>query len=153
MANRPDWAQRLTKVRNAKGFSQRPFAKKLGINHSTLIKYEQGETKPKIDVLIEICKMTKINGHWLLTGEGEMEENKNGINDSQMEKQMDRIKVTFADVNIDDTLIEVVTALANPVLTKRLRHGFAIALDVAKEQYPGLFKKSKDQGENKSKDK
>ena len=49
MADRPDWAQRLTKVWNANRYSQRPFAKKLGINHTTLLKYEHGETKPKID--------------------------------------------------------------------------------------------------------
>jgi phage repressor protein C with HTH and peptisase S24 domain len=54
------------------------FSKKLGIHRNTLPKYESGERTPDSDLLSFVCKMFNINPSWLLLGEGEMHQDKQG---------------------------------------------------------------------------
>ncbi len=57
-------------VREAGGGNS--FARATGIPRSTLETYISGKATPKPDRLAAICQILNINGHWLLTGEGEM---------------------------------------------------------------------------------
>ena len=141
--SRPDWAKRLIQAREKKGYSQRDLVKLMRINHTTLVHYETGERLPRMDFLKNLIDLTGVDGHWLLTGEEDLVEgSKRLIHGSTTE----RIKSAFPGIPVDDTLIEVLTALADPVLTKFLRHSFAISLQMAEFQHPDLFKKSKEQG-------
>lgn len=48
-------------------------AEKTGIPRSTLETYLTGKATPKADRLAAICYAANVNGHWLLTGNGEPE--------------------------------------------------------------------------------
>lgn len=47
----------LKALRVNAGFTQAQIAKSLNISPATLIQWEQGKTKPRADVLIELCKI------------------------------------------------------------------------------------------------
>jgi phage repressor protein C with HTH and peptisase S24 domain len=62
-----------SRMRHARGKdTQRKFAKMLGFSASYLSEAESGKTKPSLELLISISKITNCNLHWLLTGEGPM---------------------------------------------------------------------------------
>lgn len=48
------------------------IARKLGYkSQSPIAKWFDGESYPSVEVLLNIARITKVNLHWLLTGEGE----------------------------------------------------------------------------------
>lgn len=51
--------------------SANELARKTGVPRSTLETYLSGLAEPKAERLATICRITGVNGHWLLTGEGE----------------------------------------------------------------------------------
>jgi len=54
------------------GLSTAEIARRLGYkSQSPLTKFVQGQALPTADVLLKIAELTKINLHWLLTGEGD----------------------------------------------------------------------------------
>lgn len=63
---------RLKKVRESLGLSQKELASKLGdIPVSAISKYERGEVKPSFDMIAKYGSLG-IDANWLLTGEGPM---------------------------------------------------------------------------------
>jgi hypothetical protein len=52
--------------------SLRNFSRRVGIPYRTLQNYIGGERSPSSESLGIICTQTNIDGHWLLTGEGDM---------------------------------------------------------------------------------
>ena len=65
--------ERIKDVRTKAGESQKRFAEKLGISLRAVQDYETGKNTPGGKVLQKICTLCGVDGHWLLTGEGEME--------------------------------------------------------------------------------
>jgi len=64
---------RILEIRNKKDISQADFARLLELTPQALSRYEKGKVKPSTDLLSKIClALPDINGHWLLTGKGEM---------------------------------------------------------------------------------
>lgn len=47
------------------------FSDKVGASNSFISESEHGKTAPGAEILYSICREFSINGHWLLTGEGE----------------------------------------------------------------------------------
>ena len=62
---------RLKQVREAQGLSQVSFAERLGIDKSTVWRWEKGTSTPSPLELAYIAKEFGLRLEWLLTGEGE----------------------------------------------------------------------------------
>lgn len=60
------FAQRLSKARRAKGWSQWEFAEILDVNFMTLVRWENDYYLPKIDKLVDIVKLLDVSADWLL---------------------------------------------------------------------------------------
>lgn len=60
-----DIKQRLMELREIHGLSKAEFAQKLGINKSAITRWENGDVKPTLDVLINISKTFNVSLDWL----------------------------------------------------------------------------------------
>lgn len=47
------------------------MAESLGVSLRTYIRYEQGETEPAMDTLVEIMAILDVTADWLLCSDGE----------------------------------------------------------------------------------
>lgn len=65
-------SDRIKAVREALLLSQRDFGEKLGVSRDVISNLEYGRVKPKELILRHMCRLYKVNEHWLQTGEGEM---------------------------------------------------------------------------------
>ena len=66
------FSQRLKELRQKLGLSQQAFAGKLGISAKTIVRYEQGQSKPTEKTLRLIEQTFNVNPEWLRHGKGEM---------------------------------------------------------------------------------
>ena len=62
------FAERITKLRVAKGLSQSQLSQKLGVKRSVVSYYESGERLPSYDVLIEMGRVFGVSLDYLLKG-------------------------------------------------------------------------------------
>lgn len=51
--------------------SLRELSEKSEINHQTLSNWILGTAIPRSDLLAKLVRMSRVNGHWMLTGEGQ----------------------------------------------------------------------------------
>ncbi len=63
---------RIKKLIETLGYSQRKFAKELNISHATISEYISGNIKPSQKVLKAIEEKFNVNPEWLREGKGEM---------------------------------------------------------------------------------
>ena len=52
---------RIRELREAAGLSVRAAAKRLGVSHVSLGRYESGEVKPRVGAIIEMAKAYKVS--------------------------------------------------------------------------------------------
>lgn len=64
--------ERLKKIREYAGLSQKEFSERIHIGSSTLAMFETGDRKIKDIHISTICAEFGINEKWFRTGEGEM---------------------------------------------------------------------------------
>jgi transcriptional regulator with XRE-family HTH domain len=57
--------KRLIQLREERGLNGVEMAKKLGVNKSTIARYESGEIKPNLDMMIVITQMFGVSLDWL----------------------------------------------------------------------------------------
>jgi hypothetical protein len=69
---RPDALERVVKAIAAYSGTLRNLSKESGIPYPSLLEYSAGKTKPGLDALAAIVKVTGVSPVWLLTGEGDM---------------------------------------------------------------------------------
>ena len=62
------FAERLKKARKEAGLTQEKLAKCIGVERSSVGKYESTSTIPSSDVLAKISQVLKVSTDWLLTG-------------------------------------------------------------------------------------
>lgn len=67
--------QRLKTARKSKGYTQENLAHAIGMSRGVITNIEYGKTEPTPLVLHALCEELSINEHWLLTGEGTMDDN------------------------------------------------------------------------------
>ena len=65
-------SERLKKIREAKGLSQKQFAETLGTVLTRISEYERDKVKPTTEILTKLTEIHGININWLLTGNGNM---------------------------------------------------------------------------------
>ncbi|MBB6633604.1 helix-turn-helix domain-containing protein [Cohnella thailandensis] len=63
------FGSRLKQARNGKQWTQNQVADKLGIDFTTISKYENDRSQPDNDVLRELADIYEVSIDWLLTGE------------------------------------------------------------------------------------
>lgn len=71
--------ERIRKIRETEGLSQRVFSSSIKIGQSTLAMFEKGQREPKSIHIEQICSKYNISEEWLRTGKGEMKLKKNLI--------------------------------------------------------------------------
>lgn len=64
--------ERIKLLRSKLGLSGKKFGEKLGVNRSSISRWESGENAVTDQTIITICSVYNVNEQWLRTGEGEM---------------------------------------------------------------------------------
>lgn len=57
--------KRLIQLKEERGLTSIEMAKKLGVNKSTITRYETGEIKPNVDMMILISQIFGVSLDWL----------------------------------------------------------------------------------------
>ena len=57
---------RIKEVRKAKGITQAKLASIIGMEQTQYSRYERGENKIKVNVLIDICKALEVSSDYIL---------------------------------------------------------------------------------------
>lgn len=70
--------KRLAVVRESAGYSQIPFAEKLGVSQSSYKNYERGASPVPVGLVSRICEEYDVSPAWLLLGEGQIKSEMNG---------------------------------------------------------------------------
>lgn len=70
---------RLKQARARKQFTQSQVAEKLGIDFTTISKYENDRSQPDYDTLLRLAGLYEVSVDWLLSGELYQERRKNRI--------------------------------------------------------------------------
>lgn len=65
-------ANRIKSVLDYKKIDRKALAKQIDQSESTMYNYLDGTTSPRADFLQIVIEITGCNGHWLLTGQGDM---------------------------------------------------------------------------------
>lgn len=83
------FGSRLRTIRESMGLSVVKFSDLLGISQSSLSAIENNKTIPSAQVVINLCQNADLDINWLLTGEGEFNQNRDekedtGNNDSMV---------------------------------------------------------------------
>jgi len=140
---KPNYGERLKDFRRSLGLTLEKFAKTIGVSKATVINYEKNETVPDISTVGKMVSEFGLNVHWLITGESEMflekDKGRNGLS------PMDLIQKLYPGIKIDDNLLEILEAAADPVF----RNEMVIAVILAKQKYREYFAdKTKNEGGN-----
>jgi len=61
-----DFGQRLRDVRTGTGLTQKQFAEKIGSDERGVRRYESGERKPGLDVILSILDNIDVDANYLL---------------------------------------------------------------------------------------
>ena len=64
--------ERIKKIRNNLGLTQREFADKIKVKRNTVATYEMGRSVPSDSAISLICREFNVNEDWLRNGTGEM---------------------------------------------------------------------------------
>ena len=64
--------ERVKKIRQTKGMTQKQFGNFFGVSDATVTQIEKGKVELNEPNLLAICYKLNVNEHWLRTGEGEM---------------------------------------------------------------------------------
>lgn len=73
MAEKPLPSALATRIKEAcqrSGLSESEIARRLGASRGAVNHWTQGKAVPTAALLGELIRVTRVNGHWLLTGEG-----------------------------------------------------------------------------------
>ena len=62
------FSERLRQARKNAGFTQESLARSIGVERSSVGKYESTTTIPSPDILAKISQVLKVSTDWLLTG-------------------------------------------------------------------------------------
>lgn len=58
-------SSRVKQLREENGLNKTEFAKKVGVNRTTITRYESGELKPTLGVMIEINRAFGVSLDWI----------------------------------------------------------------------------------------
>ncbi|MDF2669590.1 MAG: immR 3 [Paenibacillus sp.] len=87
---------RLKRARNSKRLTQHEVSKLLGLNFTTISKYENDKSQPDNDTLMKICQLYDVSLDWLVLGEIKP------ISDEPYEKPMVYIDGEMEELTADE---------------------------------------------------
>lgn len=58
-------SERIKQLREENGLNKTEFAKRVGVNRTTITRYENGELKPTLEAMININKAFGISLDWI----------------------------------------------------------------------------------------
>lgn len=105
------FAERLKKVREERGLTQKKFIEGLNINASTLSAYEQAKSNPSMEAIVEIALKYHLSVDWLI-GVTDNPENKTTVEEQEKNKLE-----TLADIG------NVIAALVNTDIAENCADG------------------------------
>lgn len=73
------FSQRLRDALEKQRFSNRKIAEEIGVSPTSIANILSGDNKPNVETVTKLVGALKINGHWLLTGEGDMWQSPAGL--------------------------------------------------------------------------
>ena len=82
-----NFSKKVRECREEKGWSQFALAKQMKVHHSLIGKYERGEVKPSIDIVLRLANVLETTVGYLL---GETKD-KNALRDPNMLKRLNEI--------------------------------------------------------------
>lgn len=101
MLNSKEIGNRIKKAREKADMSLNDVALKLGVNKSTILRYENGEiSKVKAPIIEALAKVLRVSPHYLL-----------GWIDEETDKKNDLIAEVVLKMRTDDTFASVVESL------------------------------------------
>lgn len=107
--------QRLKSARKSKGYSQEALAQAIGMSRGVITNIEYGKTEPNALVLRALCEELGISEHWLVTGEGAMEDNSDVVRSARLLSEIYRLANELS-VPEQDYILEMIK------LFQKLRH-------------------------------
>jgi transcriptional regulator with XRE-family HTH domain len=66
--NAKNIGQRIRQVRKRLHYTQKEFAKLLGLTAASISAYETGDALPSVDVLLRLPEIVNVSYDWILTG-------------------------------------------------------------------------------------
>ena len=130
----------IASCRKKQGMTQAVLAEKLGISDRAVSKWETGKSLPDSGIMLELCKLLKINVNELLSGETIMadsydkraEENLLAMKRELEEKNRQMLRaeywVTFPAVLTGLVMVFVASFVAMPVWLRALLTAFALVM-------------------------
>ncbi|MBA4159362.1 MAG: helix-turn-helix transcriptional regulator [Gemmatimonadetes bacterium] len=94
--------ERLRQCLDDRGMSQADLARELGVGVATVSEWFTRGRVPNGDVMLRLPEALRVNGHWLLTGEGPRERERRGGEDPYLRGARDaiaRVSQSLADVS------------------------------------------------------
>lgn len=98
---------RIKQIRKINNLTQLDFAERIGISRVGLQKLENGDNSPREQTIRVICSEFHINRHWLETGEGPMEEERETL-------MADEVRTILRGSYTDEQIALVVSVLKMP---------------------------------------
>ena len=127
----PNATERVVEAIAAYSGTLRSLSKESGIPYPSLLEYSAGKTKPGLDALAAIVKVTGVSPIWLLTGEGDINQHKESTKTSHVDG---RLLASIA-TEIELALIHV------GELNREARKAALEALPLNEKQYYALIAK------------
>ena len=71
-----EFRDRLRRALNRRGMTQSELARKIGVRQATISQWFSNDNpaQPKAEQMIKLPAALEVNGHWLLTGEGTLDD-------------------------------------------------------------------------------
>lgn len=91
---------RIKKLRNSIGITQKEFSDVVGISHNYLSQIESGSRSPSSSLIYKISKEFGVDQSWLSDGKGELTLNKSH------QKSLDRDYLKFVIQSVEEFLIQ-----------------------------------------------
>lgn len=98
--------EKIRRLRLLRGLTQEELAKRLGISELSIIHYEKGQRKPRIDILSKIAKILDVPIEYLLSEDEEIDER--SIKTAKMVPVLARVPAGFPENISSDEIIEYI---------------------------------------------
>lgn len=102
--------ERLKEIRKIANKTQKDFASELGVSERNYKNYEYGNSFPSEELLKEISYQYNVNLTWLLTGRGEIFEEKNDLkrnNNKEIVKNIENSFKNFGEIQQVNNLLDL----------------------------------------------
>lgn len=91
------FAERLRRAMDAAGMDQRTLARSLRVREATVSDWFGKGILPRLDVMARVPGVLRVDGHWLLTGEGDMHRRERSAKEAAYDAMADVVRAIEED--------------------------------------------------------